>query len=62
VLLDRAGHINVESGLGAWREGQELLERLLDVRPRAPAGLARGGFGQPARAVEAVSRPLWDDR
>jgi len=37
VLLDQAGHINAEAGLGAWREGQELLERLLDVRPRTPA-------------------------
>jgi len=39
VLLDGAGHINAESGLGAWREGQELLERVLDVRPRSPAAL-----------------------
>ena len=37
VLLDGTGHINAESGLGAWREGQELLERILDVRPRNPA-------------------------
>jgi len=58
VLLDQARHINAESSLGAWREGQQLLERLLDVRPRTPAGLARGGFRQPARAAEAASSPL----
>ncbi len=39
VLLDGVGHINVQSGLGAWTEGQRLLERLLDVRPRTPAAL-----------------------
>jgi len=39
VLLDQAGHINADAGLGAWREGQELLERVLDVRPRTPAAL-----------------------
>jgi len=39
VLLDGAGHINADSGLGAWREGQELLERVLDVRPRSRAAL-----------------------
>ena len=41
VLLDKAGHINADSGLGAWREGQELLERVLDVRPRSPVALGR---------------------
>lgn len=40
VLLDGAGHINADSGLGAWQEGQELLERVLDVRPRSAT--ARG--------------------
>ncbi|WP_116090158.1 RBBP9/YdeN family alpha/beta hydrolase [Sphingomonas crusticola] len=43
VLLDSAGHINAESGLGDWREGQELLERILDVRPRTTG--ARGWRG-----------------
>ena len=47
VLLDGAGHINADSGLGAWREGQDLLERLLDVRPRVPAAL-RGRAARPA--------------
>lgn len=43
VLLDHVGHINADSGLGAWREGQDLLEGLLDARPRvAPAPELRG--------------------
>lgn len=33
-LLEGEGHINAASGLGAWHEGQELLERLLDGRPQ----------------------------
>ncbi|WP_442678371.1 RBBP9/YdeN family alpha/beta hydrolase [Sphingomonas sp. ASY06-1R] len=33
LLLDHVGHINADSGLGAWREGQDLLEELLDARP-----------------------------
>ena len=52
VLLDGAGHINADSGLGAWREGQELLERVLDVRPRSPAAL-----GWKAAAVPAQPYP-----
>lgn len=41
VALEGAGHINADSHLGAWSEGQELLERLLDVRPRTPGALHR---------------------
>ncbi|HWI87323.1 MAG TPA: alpha/beta hydrolase, partial [Sphingomonas sp.] len=48
VLLDQAGHINADSGLGAWREGQDLLERLLDARARTPA--ATGWHGGPTSA------------
>jgi predicted alpha/beta hydrolase family esterase len=55
VLLDRAGHINAESGLGEWHEGQELLERLLDVRPRTPA--ARAATAAATRQAAPVSRP-----
>lgn len=29
VMLDGAGHVNSESGLGAWPEGKELLRGLL---------------------------------
>ncbi len=43
VLLEGEGHINATSGLGDWREGQDLLEGLLDARPRAPTQAARGG-------------------
>lgn len=51
VLLDGAGHINADSGLGAWREGQELLERILDVRPRSSKALGwrRGAAAAPAQ-------------
>jgi len=28
VNLDRAGHINIESGFGPWPEGEELLREL----------------------------------
>jgi hypothetical protein len=31
VELGDAGHVNAVSGLGAWHEGQELLERLIAV-------------------------------
>lgn len=34
VSLDRVGHINADSGLDVWRDGQDLLDRLLDARPR----------------------------
>jgi predicted alpha/beta hydrolase family esterase len=54
VLLDRAGHINAESGLGEWHEGQELLERLLDVRPRTPAAWAATAAAN--RQARPVSR------
>lgn len=36
VLLDHAGHINAESGFGPWRDGQDLLEQLMDTRAQAP--------------------------
>lgn len=32
--IGEAGHINASSGLGAWSEGQALLERLIDAPPR----------------------------
>jgi predicted alpha/beta hydrolase family esterase len=35
-LLEGEGHINAASGLGAWREGQDMVERLLDGRPPQP--------------------------
>jgi predicted alpha/beta hydrolase family esterase len=53
VLLDQAGHINAESGFGSWREGQDLLERLLDVRPRSAAAL---GWRPDPVAVSSLRR------
>jgi predicted alpha/beta hydrolase family esterase len=50
VRFDDAGHLNAESGLGAWREGQELLERLLD-RAQPTAGTAT------SYPVAAATRP-----
>lgn len=34
VDVGEAGHINAESGLGAWAPGQRLLEQLCDARAR----------------------------
>ncbi|WP_294390708.1 alpha/beta hydrolase [uncultured Sphingomonas sp.] len=55
VLLDRTGHINADSGLGAWEAGQGMLERLLDGSVRAPFVLpqlaARAGTVQTNRAL-----------
>lgn len=57
VLLDHVGHINADSGLGAWREGQDLLEGLLDSRPRvAPAPELRG------HAAPVASHGPWMQR
>jgi uncharacterized protein len=41
VLFEEAGHLNAESGLGVWRDGQDLLAQLLDRRPRGWDGGAR---------------------
>lgn len=48
VDVGKAGHINADSGLGGWPEGQALLDRLIDQRsPRASVrgrrGLSRTG-------------------
>ena len=58
VLLEGEGHINAASGLGAWNEGQELLERLLDARPRSSTILPRDGRRAEAGRMErsAISR------
>jgi uncharacterized protein len=59
VLFDQAGHLNADSDLGTWRDGQDLLERLLDRRPRTPpagaysfpaASPIRGSGGHDARS------------
>jgi len=34
VLVEGEGHINASAGLGAWSEGQELLDHLLDASTR----------------------------
>ena len=49
--LGALGHINGESGLGAWPEGWALLQPLL-ADPADPAGRAASGSAslQPARA------------
>lgn len=51
VCVDDAGHLNAESGLGVWPEGQGLLGRLLDRRPFEPDVLVeRRGTRLPIRA------------
>ncbi|WP_420141372.1 RBBP9/YdeN family alpha/beta hydrolase [Sphingomonas sp.] len=52
VTLEGAGHINAESGLGEWAEGQALLARLLDGR-REPATerTPRPSFVHPIRTL-----------
>jgi len=52
-LVEGEGHINAASGLGAWREGQDLLERLLDNRPTP-----RGASGGATRAAVNVHHPF----
>jgi predicted alpha/beta hydrolase family esterase len=37
VDLGDAGHINVESGFGAWTFGKEVLRRLVEKADAAPA-------------------------
>jgi serine hydrolase len=37
ISIGRAGHINTDSGHGAWPEGHDILTRLLANRPRGPA-------------------------
>jgi uncharacterized protein len=38
VVLDGAGHINIDSGFGRWPQGELLLERLIEISE--PASLA----------------------
>lgn len=57
VLLEGEGHINAASGLGDWRDGQDLLEGLLDARPRASAQALPGGRAVPA--PEGGVRRIW---
>lgn len=56
------GHINAESGLGWWQEGQELLHRVLDSappaeRPSTPAS-ARRAIRADRRRTIAPEPPL----
>jgi hypothetical protein len=51
VLLDQAGHINAKSGVVPWRQGQDLLERLLDSRPRIPSAFAWPARTRPERVA-----------
>lgn len=53
VDLGDAGHINATSGLGAWYEGQELLERVI---------VAGGSERTPGDVRAALTRPMQDRR
>ncbi|RIA46958.1 hypothetical protein DFR49_1522 [Hephaestia caeni] len=53
VEIGMHGHINADSGLGWWAEGQALLERVIDAAPRRPArasGFANAKPPPPARS------------
>lgn len=58
VLVDGAGHINAESGLGAWRQGQALLEHLLDASPGRETGLRRSGGSHPRGTACTHAPPI----
>lgn len=63
VDIGAAGHINAASGLGAWREGQALLERLADRRARSRDGPASAfAFGAARVASAAYAERTCDDR
>lgn len=59
VDAGHAGHINATSGLGEWRFGQALLDRLLDgatdqaaaLRQQRPSLLPRTGFQRGPRMI-----------
>jgi predicted alpha/beta hydrolase family esterase len=51
VLLEGEGHINAASGLADWPEGQDMLEDLLDARPRPPAPVAVSGHVPPGLGI-----------
>lgn len=58
VDIGAAGHINADSCLGAWREGQLLVERLIGA---AEGPMASGGTMadvQPALAGESAALPI----
>jgi predicted alpha/beta hydrolase family esterase len=57
VLLEGEGHINAASGLGDWRDGQDLLEGLLDARPRASVQALPGG--RIVHGPEGETRRIW---
>ncbi|SEM52542.1 hypothetical protein SAMN05192583_0512 [Sphingomonas gellani] len=50
------GHLNAASGLGAWHDGQELLERVI-----AASGDGHGRPRQPGDARSILSRPSGND-
>jgi uncharacterized protein len=51
VCFEQGGHLNAESELGAWPEGQALLARLLDRRPRTPLRDAAARVSPPIRSI-----------
>lgn len=58
--LGEAGHINAESGLGAWAQGQAWLDELIagGLAPRTlDAGAARGDSPQPRARDSRYLRP-----
>lgn len=58
VDIGEAGHINAESGLGDWQEGQQWLDRLLGLVAGDVARsdvLARGVLSQSAGGLRPIS-------
>jgi predicted alpha/beta hydrolase family esterase len=53
-----AGHINADSGLGAWREGQMLLERLIGAAEGPIASGCVMADVQPILAGGSVALPI----
>ena len=55
VDLGSCGHVNAASGIGLWREGQALLERLIDTAEST----ARSGPPDPVRPIPPAPAPRY---
>ncbi len=55
VDVGEAGHINADSGLGAWQDGQRLLELLIDQDPAVSRRRSAGNLFPAARQMNAES-------
>lgn len=53
--IGEAGHINIDSGFGAWDEGLKLFEDVRAVYADLPNGELDGGLGTP-RALDKTTR------